>query len=63
MIEGKRLGWSDHEMEQLITRREWIWKNIPTCPCCAAEQVQLTDYHEPAQWKCRECKFRFEFEP
>ena len=62
-IDWKRLGWTVEEMERLITRREHIERNVPQCPCCAADQAQIMDHHEPAVWRCRECKHRFTFEP
>ncbi len=34
------------------------------CPECHTRQVQLVDYIDviPAQWKCRHCKHKFEWE-
>lgn len=45
-------------------RREFLGKYMPRCPKCDDVQVQLTSYLDvAAQWKCRICKHRFEYEP
>jgi ribosomal protein L37AE/L43A len=50
------IKWSD--------RRMMLGKNQAPCPNCATQQVQLTNHFvTPAQWKCRECKTKFEYEP
>ena len=35
------------------------------CPGCGSEQLQLVKYlmKPPAGWKCRRCKFEFDWEP
>lgn len=34
------------------------------CPSCKSRQVQLIQYFEkPAEWKCRVCKCKFDWEP
>ena len=49
---------------KLAERREWLGKNAIHCPQCGTEQVQLVDHIvKPAQWKCRHCKYKYEFEP
>lgn len=50
-------------LNNLITRREYIRRNVPTCFVCNSTQVQLIAHHEPAQWRCRSCKHRFNYEP
>lgn len=50
-------------LTDLITRREYICRNVPRCQACGDAQVQLMDQHEPATWRCRVCKHRFSFEP
>ena len=38
----------------------WINHGL-RCPMCAAEQLECTDRAaEPTQWRCRECKQKFE---
>ena len=34
------------------------------CPNCGTRQIQLIGYIDiiPAQWKCRKCKHKFEWE-
>ena len=49
-------------------RREQLGKRMNEqkleCPECNTRQVQLIGYIEtyPAQWKCRKCKHKFEWE-
>ena len=50
------IKWSD--------RRMMLGKKAIPCPHCRTKQVQLTNHFaSPAQWKCRECKTKFEYEP
>ena len=50
--------------EALAKRREWLGTQKIVCPECESLQVQLRYYaHVPAEWKCRECKALFEYEP
>ena len=50
------LKWSD--------RRLVLGTKSPLCPQCATKQVQLTNHFTwPAEWKCRDCKTLFEYEP
>jgi len=44
-------------------RRERLYKVVPSCPKCGTRQVQLRDSNAPAVWKCRECRFTFNYEP
>ncbi|CAH9016554.1 putative thioredoxin [Vibrio phage 193E37-1] len=39
-------------------------ENKLKCPECDTRQVQLVGYIDitPAQWKCRKCKHKFEWE-
>lgn len=47
-----------------LERKDNIIKNPLLCPNCKDEQVQILNYTDkPAVWKCRSCKFIFEFEP
>lgn len=50
---------------KLTERRVFLCSNGPVCPKCKDAQVQLIEYIniKPATWKCRICKFKFEFEP
>lgn len=51
---------------ELQERRQFLGKNMPKCvnPDCGTEQVQLVLYIDcAAQWKCRVCRTRFEYEP
>lgn len=49
-------------------RREELGRKMNTlglaCPECNTRQVQLVAYMDikPAQWKCRHCKHKFEWE-
>jgi hypothetical protein len=59
-------AWIDFTLALLIAikRRETLSSNVPKCPNCNESQIQLTNIHTvPAQWCCRICKHRFEFEP
>ena len=52
----------DHRRTWLEWREHWM-RNVPRCPLCNSEQVQLMDgYSARAQWRCREreCRHRFE---
>lgn len=46
-------------------RRLFLCERSPSCPRCNTRQVQLVGYIgvDPAQWKCRECKHQFAYEP
>ena len=45
-------------------RRLFLGKQAIVCPDCGTNQVQLTNHFvTPAEWKCRHCKKRFNFEP
>jgi transposase-like protein len=50
-------------IEQVMARRELIQKHQPKCPHCRSEQVQIMSHRNPAEWRCRNCKFWFNFEP
>ena len=61
-MEGKFNGWVTKAL-QLADRRESAARQHRSCPKCGTEQVQLTDWSTPLlKWKCRQCKYRFEFE-
>jgi hypothetical protein len=49
----------------LTERRLWLCKNVPVCPACGEKiQIQLVDWSvTPADWKCRACKHKWQFEP
>lgn len=48
----------------LMHRRIYLGRNMPKCPECSHEQVQLVRYDvAPARWKCRICNHRFMYEP
>ena len=50
-------------MVEILDRRDLLFSHSPKCPKCGTKQVQCTEYlNTPAQWKCRECKHRFEYE-
>ena len=53
------------EVMERVDRREFLCRHPPLCPKCNTPQVQLIDYmeKEPAAWKCRCCKYKFDFEP
>lgn len=50
-------------LRTIFKRQDEVFGNVPKCPSCGNEQVQIIDWNKPAQWKCRICKFKFEFEP
>lgn len=57
------MDWPD--LEGLLRRKDFICSHVPHCPRCREQmQIQVTDYvGVPAKWKCRMCKYRFEYEP
>lgn len=50
-------------VEYVLARQDLLWRNVPRCPSCGTEQVQLIKTEPPAVWKCRKCKNRWGFEP
>ena len=45
----------------MVARREQASKNVPNCPECGTEQVQLVHWQTSnLRYKCRHCKHRFE---
>jgi len=57
-------GFDLEEMLKVVYRRDELSNHMPKCPSCRTLQVQLVGYVDvhPAQWKCRHCKFEFEYE-
>lgn len=44
----------------MVERREKASKNVPNCPECGTEQVQLINWRKPElEYKCRHCKHKF----
>lgn len=52
-------------LKETVIRREWLVRNVPPCPSCSeSRQIQLVDWlREPAEWRCRACKYRWTWEP
>jgi len=47
----------------MVKRRERASKNVPNCPECGTEQVQLVHWQTSnLRYKCRHCKHRFDRE-
>ena len=47
----------------MVERREQSSKNVPNCPKCGTEQVQLVHWQTSnLRYKCRHCKHRFDRE-
>lgn len=47
----------------MVRRREQASKNVPNCPECGTEQVQLVHWQTSnLRYKCRHCKHKFERE-
>ncbi|AIZ01871.1 hypothetical protein VR5_084 [Escherichia phage vb_EcoM-VR5] len=45
----------------MVSRREQASKNVPNCPECGTEQVQLVHWQTSnLRYKCRHCKHKFE---
>lgn len=53
----------DRWTENVLRRDEVINRNVPYCPACGTRQVHIMDKGVPAKWRCRMCKYRFEYEP
>lgn len=52
-------------MMKLVNRRKNIQKESKFCPKCNSNQQQLIkyfDFSKPAVFKCRVCKFEWEFD-
>ena len=46
---------------KIVERREQASKNVPNCPECGTEQVQLVHWQTSnLRYKCRHCKHKFE---
>jgi len=56
-------GINPEDIEEILNRRDFLFKNVPHCPECASVQVQIKRYGAPAIWRCRICKHRFTYEP
>jgi transposase-like protein len=53
----------DEQMEAIVQRSAFLCHNARHCPFCGTNQVQLKKHTRPAEWRCRICKKRFEYEP
>jgi hypothetical protein len=51
------------DIKSILARQGLLYRNIPRCPACGAEQVQIMRHEPPAEWRCRECRHWFAFEP
>lgn len=53
------------DIQKSTDRRIFLSKiNISCTNCGETKQIQLVNFLiTPAKWKCRICKFKFEFEP
>lgn len=55
------------DVEKLVhyvsIRRRFLSKHAIACPKCGTRQVQLLELFYFPEWKCRECKFKFVYEP
>lgn len=66
----ENVEWEDlfQDMIKSSKRRELLGKRMNQqklcCPECNTRQVQLVGYISdyPAKWKCRHCKYKFEWE-
>ncbi len=46
------------------SRLNYLKKHGPTCVCGESRQIQLREFIQPpAEWKCRTCKKKWNFEP
>jgi hypothetical protein len=51
------------DIKSILVRQDLSYRNFPRCPACGAEEVQIMRHEQPAEWRCRECRHRFTFEP
>lgn len=49
--------------EEYGARMDYLASSGVRCPSCEDLQVQLISRRAPAQWKCRSCGYKFEYEP
>jgi hypothetical protein len=47
----------------LARHRGLLYRNVPPRPSCGREQVQILRHEPPAEWRCRECRLWFTYEP
>lgn len=68
-LNGKIHGCADYSRDipdwnaiiKIVERREKASKNVPNCPECGTEQVQLVHWQTSnLRYKCRHCKHKFE---
>lgn len=50
-------------LQEILDRQDLLYSSVPLCVACGHVQVQLTEVAPPAQWRCRICRKRFEYEP
>lgn len=50
-------------VRDVTTRNDTLFRNVPPCPFCTSGQVQLMSRGTPAIWRCRTCKYTFDYEP
>ncbi len=51
------------DIEEVLRRNDFLFRNVPHCLKCGSEQVQIRCRVAPAVWRCRICKHRFIYEP
>jgi hypothetical protein len=51
------------DIKSILARQGLLYRNVPRCPACGAEQVHIMRHEPPAEWRCRECRHWFAFEP
>jgi len=44
---------------RLTEKREHYCKHMKPCPECGTNQVQLTNWTDDAEWKCRHCRHKW----
>lgn len=55
---------TDEEIDDILTRRDFLYFCHARCARCGSDQVQIIRVlPKPATWACRECKYQFDYEP
>jgi len=51
------------DLQLIIDRQDYLFSNVPRCPKCGVDQVQIIRMDAPAAWRCRMCREAFVCEP
>lgn len=47
------------ELLKSLNKRVELCKNVPPCPKCNSNDIQLVQWVSKIEWRCRTCKERY----